>query len=114
MQLAWLVGIPVTFVVGFLAGYFVRALKSRRRRRWSTWARSREVRHAGILQPSPVQEPLSSGSTDSLRRPADVPPLSPTDETGHVVKGPAAGSRNFAQSGVIPDKNAAKPRRARP
>jgi hypothetical protein len=110
MQLAWLIGIPVVFAFGFLAGYLVRALRSRRRRRWSTWARSREVRHAGILQPSPVQEPFSNGTNDSLRRPSDVPPLSPTDET--VVKGPPVGARNFAQPGVVSDKTP-KPRRAR-
>jgi hypothetical protein len=45
MQLQWLLVIPVVFGLGCLLGYLVRAMISRRRRRWSSWERSRERRH---------------------------------------------------------------------
>jgi hypothetical protein len=44
MQSQWLLVIPVVFGLGFILGYVVRAMISRRRRRWSSWERSRERR----------------------------------------------------------------------
>jgi hypothetical protein len=75
MQSEWWVAVPAIFGLGFLLGYFARAMKSRRRRRWSTWGRAREMRHAGILRQSPPVEEQSTPRSDSLPCATDAPPV---------------------------------------
>ncbi len=96
MQLEWWLAGLAIFGLGFLLGYLARALKSRRRRRWSTWGGAREMRHAGILRQSAREEDRSTTPRDSLRCAADAPPVSVSELGGPEEKG-LSGRRNSAR-----------------
>jgi hypothetical protein len=94
MQPEWWLAVPAIFGFGVLVGYLIRALKSRRRRHWSTYERAREMRHAGILPQSARHEEQSSERSDSLRCAPDAPPVSISELGGSEQTGALGGSNS--------------------
>jgi hypothetical protein len=75
MQLEWLTAIPALFGFGFVVGYFVRALISRRRRRRARWSgRNASELQVTWLEPPPAPTISSESDSDALRT-ADAPPI---------------------------------------
>jgi hypothetical protein len=73
MQLDWLTAIPALFGSGFVVGYVVRALISRRRRRRARWSgRNASELQAMWLEPPPAR--TISSASDALRT-ADAPSI---------------------------------------
>jgi hypothetical protein len=115
MQSEWLLAILAAFGLGFVIGYLVRAIISRRRRRWSSWAYSRERRQAVQARPftqaaqhrSQTNDVAPGVNTDPLQCPADAPSLSAPDFASEVEAdrkpvGDSAEGKDTNQKSPIP------------
>jgi hypothetical protein len=120
IQPEWLLAVPI-FGLGFLVGYFVRSMMSRRRRRWVSWGRSRDSRHAIHqeypftlrLTGSPSQGGLLDTNDNSPLCVADAPALSALNLAREREVSPKDEARNSEQSGGPREEGAANPRRER-
>jgi hypothetical protein len=90
MQPEWLIAIPAIFGLGFIMGYFVRAMISRRRRRRARLSGWREDENQVRLERPPAPSISPDSNSNSLRRAADAPALFEIDVADPVSPvGPA-------------------------
>src|SRR5258705_3529312 len=96
MHPEWLLAVPI-FGLGFVAGYFMRAMISRRRRRqsrWSEWERRRDAR-GGVgeapqfgpgLQHRLRRDAAAQPDNDLVREVADGPDLAKVDPDPPIAR----------------------------